>query len=163
MSNQISMPIGTAVWLIEHTSLTFEQIAHFCNLHPLEIYRLADATEPVVGVDPIATGQLSKEEIERCLLHPQERLQQVKNHLLESSSITKASRTDKLAVVLWLLKNYPKISDKQILAIVSTTKNTIQQIRTKNHKKYDSITPLNPVLAGLLGKEDLEQILADLC
>jgi hypothetical protein len=159
------MPKATAVWLIEHTSLTFEQIANFCNLHILEVEAIAD-TDPasqIVGFDSLASGQLSLEEIHRC-----ERDQTAQLNLKEALSIEKilgkkasrytpiAKRKDRPDAIFWLLKYCPSLSEKQICSLVNTTKITIDSIRKKEHWNMQAIRARHPVHLGLCSQEDLD-------
>jgi hypothetical protein len=159
------MPKATAVWLVEHTSLTFEQIAAFCGLHALEIQAIADGEVAVMmqGLDPIANGQVTKEEIERCE-------QDVKLRLKLASTAHPAppargkgprytpisKRQDKPDAISWLVKNHPELSDAQISRLVGTTKPTIAAIRDRSHWNSPNIKPRNPVGLGLCSQSDLE-------
>lgn len=159
-------PQGTAVWLLENTSLTFHQIAHYCCVHPLIIQAIADgqAANGIAGVDPIKLGQLTRKEIELCEADAT-RLPQiaelpvdinVKKHKSRYTHIAK--RHDKPNAILWLLRNYPNIEDRQIAKLIGTTKGTISSIRNNTNWNIANITPRNPVLLGLCLQLDLDTL-----
>ena len=159
------MPKATAVWLVEHTSLTFDQIGEFCGLHALEIQAIADGevAMQMQGLDPIANGQLTLEEIERCQKDPSTRLQIAKEahpvELVKHSGpryTPIAKRQDKPDAISWLLKNHPELSDGQISKLVGTTKPTIQAVRDRTHWNSPNIKPRYPVALGLCSMEMLE-------
>lgn len=163
------MPKATAVWLVENTALTFEQIAAFCGLHPLEVQAIADGEVAVgmVGLDPIANGQLTKEEIERCEKDPEARLQLLEPDLPQPVARSKGprytpvtKRGDKPDAIAWLLKHHPEMSDAQICRLIGTTKPTIQAVRDKTHWNTPNIKPRNPVLLGLCTQRELDEALA---
>jgi len=152
------MPKATAVWLVENTSLTFDQIGEFCGLHPLEVQAIADGEVAVQmqGLDPIANGQLTLEEIERCQKDPAARLKLlaeavpvpvVKHRGPRYTPIAK--RQDKPDAISWLLKSHPELSDGQISKLVGTTKPTIQAVRDRTHWNSPNIKPRHPVALGL--------------
>ncbi len=160
------MPKATAVWLVENTSLTFEQIAEFCGLHPLEVQGIADGEVAVgiQGLDPIARNQLSREEIERCQADPSARLRLAEQDLPQPLKRTKgprytpvAKRQDKPDGIAWLLRNHPELKDSQIARLIGTTKNTIQAVRERTHWNSPNIRPRDPVLLGLCSQADLNQ------
>ena len=162
--SQPLMPKATAVWLVENTSLTFDQIAQFCGLHPLEVQGIADGeiASGIQGLDPIANGQLSKDEIERCQGDASARLQLAKQDLPQPAKRTKgprytpvAKRQDKPNGVAWMIRNYPEVSDAQICKLIGTTKNTIQAVRERTHWNMTNIQPRDPVLLGLCGQTEL--------
>ena len=162
--SQPLMPKATAVWLVENTSLTFDQIAQFCGLHPLEVQGIADGeiASGIQGLDPIANGQLSKAEIERCQGDTSSRLQLAKQDLPQPAKRTKgprytpvAKRQDKPNGVAWMIRNYPEVSDAQICKLIGTTKNTIQAVRERTHWNMTNIQPRDPVLLGLCGQTEL--------
>ena len=136
------MPKATAVWLIDNTGLSFKQIGEFCDLHVLEVQAIADG-EVAVGIqgyDPVANGQLSKAEIDRCELDPEAKLVQSKTNLPQPTSRTKgpryvpvARRGDKPDAIAWVVKHHPEISDAQIGKLIGTTKDTIKKIRERTH------------------------------
>lgn len=159
------MPKATAVWLVENTALTFEQVAEFCGMHPLEIQGIADAEVAVtiIGHDPIAAGQLSKEEIERCEKDATAKLklatdaQQYITKKVKGARYTPvARRADKPDAVAWLLKNYPDMADNQIIKLIGTTKNTIEAVRSRSHWNTPNLRPKDPVLLGLCTQTHLD-------
>ena len=160
------MPKATAVWLVENTSLTFEQIADFCELHPLEIQAIADdeVANQMQGLDPVANGQTTMEEIARCQADPEARLrlspqaipQQMFRH--KGPRYTPISkRQDKPDAIAWLLKNHPELSDGQISKLVGTTKPTIAAVRDRTHWISPNIKPRHPVALGLCTLPELEE------
>ena len=160
------MPKATAVWLIDNTSLTFDQISEFCNLHILEVQAIADGDvgQGIVGFDPIINGQLTKEEIESCSKDPNLRLTKSEDNLPYSSDRTKgpkyiplSRRSDKPNAVAWMVKNHPELKDTQISRLVGTTKSTIEKIRSRTHWNISNISAKHPVLLNLCSKEDLEK------
>lgn len=161
------MPKATAIWLVENTSLTFEQIAAFSGLHPLEIQALADdELASIKGLDPITAGQLTAEEIRRCEENPSARLElrEVISGVKQpkkSRYIPLSKRQDKPNAISWLLKNHPELGDAQIMRLLGTTKNTIQAIRTRSHRDMESIRAENPVAMGLCAQKDLDSALAE--
>jgi hypothetical protein len=163
------MPKATAVWLVENTSLTFEQIADFCGLHALEVQAIADGEVAIQmqGLDPIANGQLTMEELERCQADPNGRLK-----LLEKAVPMPvirhrgprytpiAKRQDKPDAIAWLLKNHPELGDAQISKLVGTTKPTIAAVRDRNHWNATNIKPRHPVTLGLCTMAELDAAVA---
>ncbi|MDR1334990.1 MAG: DUF1013 domain-containing protein [Holosporaceae bacterium] len=164
------MPQGTAVWLIENTALTFNQIADFCGLHVLEIQALADGQVSVgmMGVDPIRMGQLTADEIERCSRDPKASLiiATPKFSIPKSKSKKKYTplikRQERPDAIAWLVKFYPEMSDATICALVSTTKNTIISIRNRTHARMSEIRPKDPVLLGFCTQIELDSAIASL-
>jgi len=161
---QVLMPKATAVWLIENTALTFDQVAEFCGLHPLEVQSIADGEVAVgmAGFDPITNGQLTKEEIERCSGDPTAKLQLAAINVPRPSPRTSgprytpvARRQDRPDGIAWLLRNFPELSDGQIARLVGTTKPTINGIRDRSHWNIANIKPRDPVALGLCSREDL--------
>lgn len=163
------MPKATAVWLIENTALTFEQIAEFCGLHTLEVQSIADGdvSKGILGVDPINNGQLTKEEIARCEKDPSLRLrltEEAVRHIVSNSKTRKgkytpvARRQDKPDSIAWLLKNCPEMSDAQIVKLIGTTKGTIEAVRDKTHWNINNIKPKDPVLLGLCSQAELDRV-----
>lgn len=159
------MPKATAVWLVENTALTFEQIADFCNLHPLEVQAIADGEvgSGIQGLDPVISGELTQEEIDRCVGNPDTRLVAAKSRVPEARAKPKGARytpvskrQDRPDAIAWLLKNYPELSDAQISRLIGTTKPTINSVRSKNHWNAPNIKPQNPVSLGLCSTHDLE-------
>ncbi len=158
------MPKATAVWLVDNTSLTFRQIAAFCQLHELEVQGIADGEVAVgiQGMDPVVNSQLTREEIERCEKDPAADLQAAKRDLPQPSKRTKgprytplAKRQDKPDGVAWLLRHHPELKESQIATLIGTTKTTIQAIRDRTHWNSASIRPRDPVLLGLCGQGEL--------
>jgi uncharacterized protein len=163
------MPKATAVWLVENTSLTFDQIGEFCGLHPLEVQAIADGEVAVQmqGLDPIANGQLTLEEIERCQKEPSARLKLlaeavpvpvVKHRGPRYTPIAK--RQDKPDAIAWLLKSHPELSDGQVSKLIGTTKPTIQAVRDRTHWNSTNIKPRHPVALGLCTLAELESAVA---
>lgn len=162
------MPKGTAVWLLEHTALTFDQIGDFCGLHRLEIQAMADGEVAggIIGVDPIINGQLSAEEVARCEKNATARLKMLKSHLPAPTTraggpryTPVAKRADKPDAIVYLLKTHPELIDAQIVRLVGTTKDTIAKVRDKAHWNSTNIKPRNPVLLGLCQQADLDAAL----
>jgi hypothetical protein len=162
------MPKATAVWLVENTSLTFDQIGDFCGLHPLEVQAIADGEVAVQmqGLDPIVNGQLTLEEIERCQKDPAARLKisaeampvpMVKHKGPRYTPIAK--RQDKPDAIAWLLKSHPELSDGQISKLLGTTKPTIAAVRDRSHWNNTNIRARNPVLLGLCSQTELDAAL----
>ena len=160
------MPKATAVWLVENTALSFDQVAEFCKLHPLEVKAIADgdAAQGIKGLDPIQTGQLTREEIERAEADPQRRLKlaDAKVRLPEAKRkkgprYTPVSRRqDRPNAILWLVRNHPELKDSQIMRLVGTTKSTILGIRERTHWNAANLSPLDPVTLGLCSQIDLD-------
>jgi hypothetical protein len=160
------MPKATAVWLVENTALSFDQVADFCKLHPLEVKAIADgdAAQGIKGLDPVLTGQLSREEIEKGardpnyrlkLLDPKVRLPEAKKK--KGPRYTPVSRRqDRPNAILWLVRNHPEIKDSQIMRLVGTTKATIQAIRDRTHWNASTLQPMDPVTLGLCSQIDLD-------
>jgi hypothetical protein len=167
MSTPPLMPKATAVWLVESTSLTFEQIADFCKLHPLEVKGIADGevAAGIKGLDPVTSNQLTREEIERAEANPDYRLKMAdpKVKLPEVKRTKKgprytpvSRRQDRPNAILWLLRNHPELKDAQIMRLVGTTKATIQQVRERTHWNSATLTPMDPVTLGLSSQIDLD-------
>ena len=160
------MPKATAVWLIENTALTFDQIADFCGLHELEVQSIADDEVAIgmVGYDPITNGQLTQEEIDRCSADPNSRLKlNVNMNVPRPSPRTKgprytpvARRQDKPDAIAWMLKNFPQLSDGQISKLIGTTKPTIKAVRERTHWNISNIKPQDPVGLGLCSRIELD-------
>ena len=163
---QLLMPKATAVWLVENTTLTFEQIADFCGLHPLEVQGVADGEVAIgiVGLDPTANGQLTREEIERCQGDPSARLKMAKVTIPLPTPRTKgprytpvSKRQDKPNAVMWLLRHHPELGDAQIARLIGTTKDTIAKVRERSHWNAANLKPQDPVLLGLCTQTDLNR------
>ncbi len=160
------MPKATAVWLVENTALTFEQIGDFCKLHPLEVKGIADGevAQGIKGLDPISTGQLSRESIDMGeknpnfhlkLLESKVRLPEPKRR--KGPRYTPVSRRhDRPNAILWLLRNHPELKDAQIIRLVGTTKATIQAIKERTHWNSAALAPMDPVTLGLCSQIDLD-------
>ncbi len=164
--NKPLMPTATAVWLIDNTSLTFEQIADFCGLHKLEVEGIAneDVAYGVKGFDPIASGQLTLEIIERCQKDSNTKLeldeQAVNNNEKKRRQprYTPVSRRrDRPDAIAWLLRNHPEISDGQVSKLIGTTKSTISTVRDRTHWNAPSIKPVDPVSLGLCSQKALDE------
>lgn len=163
------MPRATAVWLVENTTLTFRQIAEFCELHELEIQAIADGdvSGNIMGISPLDNGQLVIEEIKRCEADPKTRLEACyieRNVKLKNAKAKKilspAQRSDKPAAISWVVKNCPELKDAQICKLIGTTKPTIDSIRSGTHRDMANIRPKNPVTIGLCTEKDLENAIA---
>ncbi|MBF0094212.1 MAG: DUF1013 domain-containing protein [Alphaproteobacteria bacterium] len=163
------MPKATAVWLVENTSLTFEQVADFCGMHALEVQAIADGevAAGIVGLDPVGSGQISREELERCQGNPNARLHLIQTGLPLPQSRPKGARytpvskrQDRPDAISWLLKQHPELTDAQICALVGTTKPTITSVRERTHWNAANIKPRNPVTLGLCTEAELEKVVA---
>jgi hypothetical protein len=164
---QLLMPKATAVWLVQNTTLTFEQIAEFCGLHSLEVQGIADGEVAIgiVGLDPTVNGQLTKEEIARCEADPTARLKMEKPTIPLPAPRTKgprytpvAKRQDKPDAVAWLVRHHPELSDAQISKLIGTTKQTIAAVRDRSHWNFPNLRPRDPVLLGLCTQGDLNAV-----
>src|ERR1700722_5370351 len=162
------MPKATAVWLIDHTKLSFDQISEFCGLHKLEVQAIADGEVAIGinGLDPIVNGQLTAEEIKRCEDDPRARLKMVKSDLPQPVVRTKgprytpvSKRADKPDAIAYLIKNHPELLDAQVARLLGTTKDTIAKVRDRTHWNANNIKPHNPVLLGLTKQSDLDAAL----
>ncbi|MCJ8149577.1 DUF1013 domain-containing protein [Shinella sp. H4-D48] len=165
MAQQLLMPKATAVWLVDNTALSFEQIATFCKLHPLEVKAIADgeSAQGIKGLDPIATGQLSRDEIARAEANPAHKLKlsdpkvRVPESKRKGPRYTPVSkRQDRPNAILWLVRNHPELKDAQISRLVGTTKSTIEQIRDRTHWNSANLAPMDPVTLGLCSQIDLD-------
>ena len=164
--DQLLMPKATAVWLVENTALSFKQIADFCSLHELEVQAIADdeADKGIKGLDPITTGQLTRDEIERGQADPEHKLKIAPRKVEVPTSSKRrgprytpvSRRQDRPNAILWLVRNHPELKDAQIIRLVGTTKNTIQQIRDRTHWNAASLTPMDPVTLGLCSQLELD-------
>ncbi|MCH8862482.1 MAG: DUF1013 domain-containing protein [Proteobacteria bacterium] len=160
------MPMATAVWLVDNTTLTFKQIAGLCGLHELEVQGIADETVGfnIVGLDPTLNSQLTRDEIARCQADPTAELQLLEDEVpaklrTKGPRYTPVSkRQDKPDAIAWLLRNHPEISDAQVSKLIGTTKPTIQAIRDRSHWNIQNIKPLDPVALGLSTQIDLDEI-----
>lgn len=165
MATQLLMPKATAVWLVDNTSLSFDQIAHFCKLHPLEVQAIADgdSAQGIKGLDPVSSGQLLREDIERAerdpdfqlkLAPPKVRVPESKRRGPRYTPVSK--RQDRPNAILWLVRNHPELKDAQIMRLVGTTKPTIAAIRERTHWNAANLSPLDPVTLGLCSQIDLD-------
>jgi hypothetical protein len=161
------MPKATAVWLLDNTALSFDQIADFCKLHPLEVKAIADgdAAQGIKGLDPILTGQLSREQIAAAEADPDVRLSLSSPKVpLPSQDRGKkgprytpvSRRQDRPNAILWLVRNHPELKDSAIMRLVGTTKSTIAAIRERTHWNSANLTPMDPVTLGLCSQIDLD-------
>jgi hypothetical protein len=166
VENKPLMPKATAVWLVDNTSLTFEQIADFCGLHPLEVKGIADedVAKGIKGQDPVSTGQLSREQIEDAEKNPKSRLKMAApKHKMPSVKQKKAprytpvsKRQDKPDAVYWILRNHSEFTDADIVKLIGTTKATITKIRERSHWNATNIKAVDPVTLGLCSQLELD-------
>ena len=164
MPNTPLMPMATAVWLVENTTLTFKQIANFCNMHEVEIQGIADGevAKGIKAYNPIISGQLSRDEIELSS-KDENRPLQIKNTDVEISNteekikkyVPLSKRQDKPDSALWLIKSHNILKDSQIAKLVGITKNSVTSIRNKNYWNYNSLNPKDPVALNLFSQKDL--------
>ena len=165
MTNAPLMPVATAVWLVENTTLTFKQIAEFCKLHVVEVQGIADGevAKGIVGYNPIISGQLIKEEIELSS-KDQNRPLNLNNYNIEISNANEkkkkyvplSKRQDKPDSALWLIRQYSILKDSQIAKLVGVTKNSVVAIRNKSYWNYNNLNPKDPVAIGLFSQKDLQ-------
>ncbi len=169
MSDIPLMPKATAVWLVDNTSLGFDQIANFCHLHPLEVKAIADgeAAQGIKGLDPITSGQLTRDEIARGEADVAYRLRlaemkvKVPEKKKKGPRYTPVSRRhDRPNAILWLLRNHQELKDAQIMRLVGTTKATIAQLRDRTHWNIQTLVPQDPVTLGLCAQLDLDMEVA---
>ena len=168
MSNAPLMPMATAVWLVENTTLTFKQIANFCNLHEVEIQGIADGevAKGIKAYNPIISGQLSREEIELSS-KDENRPLLIKSSDIEISNTEKktkkyiplSKRQDKPDSALWLIKQHNMLKDSQIAKLVGITKNSVTSIRNKSYWNYNNLNPKDPVALNLFSQKDLIEAL----
>lgn len=167
----VLMPKATAVWLVEHSSLSFKQIADFCGLHPLEVKGIADGevAKDIRGVDPIAGGTVSREEIAKGEANPDHKLKAIEpdplpfqlkkqKHSVRYTPV--ARRNDRPDAIAWILRFHPEIPDPQIAKLLGTTKSTIEAVRSKTHWNSGAIRPVDPVTLGLCTQIDLDATVA---
>ncbi len=162
------MPKATAVWLVDNTSLTFEQIADFAGLHPLEVNGIADGevARDIRGADPIANGQLSREELDKAQADPNYRMKALVSRHAELLKPNKKAprytpvsrRQDRPDAIAWFIRNHPEIADSQISKLLGTTKATIDQVRNRQHWNAANIKPVDPVTLGLVGQLELDEV-----
>jgi uncharacterized protein len=160
------MPKATAVWLVENTSLTFDQIAAFCGMHALEVQGIADGEVAVgiVGIDPVANSQVTAEDIKRCEGEPSARLKLLESTMPapplrgKGARYTPVSkRQDRPDAIAWLIRHHSELTDAQVGRLVGTTKATIQKVRDRTHWDINNIKPRNPVSLGLCSQEQLDE------
>jgi hypothetical protein len=166
----VLMPQATAVWLIEETSLSFDQIAAFCDLHPLQVEAIAneEVGKGIRGVDPIAGGFLTREEIAKAEADPDYRMKPAEQKKIELPERKRkgarytpiARRGDRPDAIAWFLRNHPEVSDAQIIKLIGTTKSTIAQVRDRTHWNASQIKPVDPVSLGLCSQIELDDIVA---
>lgn len=165
MATQLLMPKATAVWLVDNTALTFEQIGAFCGLHTLEVKSIADgdSAQGIKGLDPIQTGQLSRDDIKEAegdeskrltLLDPKVKVPELKKKGPRYTPVSR--RQDRPSAILWLVRNHPELKDAQIIRLVGTTKTTINAIRERTHWNINNLQPLDPVTLGICSQIDLD-------
>jgi hypothetical protein len=170
MSDKPLMPKATAVWLIDNTSLTFEQIADFCGMHPLEVKGIADedVAKGIKGIDPVAAGQLTHEQIEAAEKNPDMRLKMAPaKYKLPHIKAKKtprytpvSKRQDKPDAIYWILRNHAELTDADIMKLIGTTKATIAKIRDRGHWNSQNIKAVDPVTLGLCSQIELDFIVA---
>ena len=165
MATQLLMPKATAVWLVDNTSLSFDQIAAFCGLHPLEVQGVADGDVAggIMGANPLQNGQLTREEIEKAEADPTYRMKlsdpkvRVPTAKRKGPRYTPISRrNERPGAIKWLLRNHPELKDAQIMRLVGTTKSTIDSVREGTHWNTANITAMDPVTLGLCSQIDLD-------
>ena len=162
------MPKATAVWLVENTALTFDQIAEFCNLHPLEVKGIADGdvAQGIRGMDPIMSGELTRLELEAAEINSEHTLK-LNQTIVELPEITTkkqkkytplSRRQDRPTAIAWLVRNHPELKDSEVNRLVGTTKSTIESIRNRTHWNIGNIQPQDPVVLGLCSQIDLDKL-----
>ena len=164
MTNSPLMPMATAIWLVENTTLTFKQIAEFCNLHQVEIQGIADGevAKGIKAYNPIVSGQLTKEEIELSSKDENRPLKIISSDIEITNSNKKikkyvplSKRQDKPDSALWLIKHHSLLKDSQIAKLVGITTNSVSAIRNKNYWNYNNLNPKDPVAMNLFTQKDL--------
>lgn len=167
MADRPLMPIATAVWLIDNTALTFEQIAEFCGLHELQVKGIADGDvgSGVRGIDPITTHQLTRDEIEKAQEDPGYRLKLSKPKTIVAERQHKgprytpvSKRQNRPDAIAWMVRNHPEVPDSQIAKLLGTTKTTIQSVRDRTHWNSANLQPQDPVGLGLCTQIDLDAV-----
>jgi hypothetical protein len=162
---QLLMPKATAVWLVDNTALSFEQIAAFCSLHPLEVQGIADGDVAggIMGVNPIQNGQLTREEIEKAEADPNYRMKVSDPKVRVAAAKRKgprytpiSRRNERPNAIKWLVRNHPELKDAQIMRLVGTTKATIESVRESTHWNSANLTAMDPVTLGLCSQIDLD-------
>ena len=167
---EILMPKATAVWLVDNTSLTFEQIADFCGLHPLEVRGIADGdvARDIRGVDPITGGQLAREELDKAQANDAYRMKAIVSRHAELLKSNKPApkytpvsrRQDRPDAIMWFVKNHPEVTDAQIAKLLGTTKSTIDSVRNRTHWNSPNIKAVDPVTLGLVGQLVLDELVS---
>ncbi|MAU86410.1 MAG: DUF1013 domain-containing protein [Alphaproteobacteria bacterium] len=162
------MPKATAVWLVENTALTFDQIANFCNIHPLEVKGIADGdvAQGIRGMDPIMSGELTRIELESAELDVNHELKLNISPINLPEIKTKkqkkytplSRRQDRPSAIAWLVRNHPELRDSEVIKLVGTTKTTIDSIRSRSHWNIGNIQPQDPVVLGLCSQIELDRI-----
>ena len=165
----VLFPQATAVWLVDNSSLTFEQIADFCGLHVLEVKGIADGevARDVRGADPIGTNQLTREELDKGQADPAYRMRPHESRYAEHAAPPKkpskytpvSRRQDRPDAIAWFVRNHPEVTDAQIAKVLSTTKSTIDQVRNRTHWNATNIKPVDPVSLGLMGQLELDALI----
>ncbi len=167
MSDKPLMPLATAVWLIENTSLTFDQIADFCVLHPLQVKGIADGdvAAGVRGINPITNSQLTREQVDKAEADADYRMKLLRAKTIVADKPRKgprytpvSKRQNRPDAILWMVRNHPEASDAQIAKLLGTTKTTIQSVRDRTHWNSQNITPQDPVGLGLCSQVDLDNL-----
>jgi hypothetical protein len=167
MSDKPLMPLATAVWLIENTSLSFDQIADFCKLHPLQVKGIADGDVAigVRGINPVTNNQIAREELDKAQADPDYRMKMARTKILVIEKPRKgprytpvSKRQNRPDAIAWIIRNHPEISDAQISKLLGTTKSTIQSVRDRSHWNAANIAPQDPVGLGLCSQIDLDNL-----
>ena len=164
MSDKPFMPKATAVWLVENTKISFKQIANFCDLHELEVKGIADGdvAKGIKAYNPILPGQLTREEIEESSKNTNrplilnKKVLDIKSEKKINRYVPLSKRLDRPEAALWLTRNYPQLSDGQIVKLVGSTKNTISSIRQKNYWNSSNLSPKDPVVSNLCSQIDIK-------
>ena len=164
MKEKPFMPKATAVWLVENTKISFKQIATFCALHELEVKGIADGdvAKGIKAYNPILAGQLTREEIEKCskdinrALVLNKKILDIKSENKTKKYVPLSKRQDRPEAVLWLTKNFPQLSDGQIVKLVGSTKNTVSAIRNKNYWNSSNLSPKDPVVSNLCSQAEIK-------
>jgi hypothetical protein len=165
MSQSLLMPKATAVWLVDNTGLSFEQIAAFCTLHPLEVQGIADGdvASGIMGVNPVQNGQLTRDEIEKAEADPNYRMK-VSEPKVRVAAVKRkgprytpiSRRNERPNAIKWLVRNHPELKDAQIMRLVGTTKSTIESVRENSHWNAANLAAMDPVTLGLCSQIDLD-------
>ena len=164
MSDKPFMPKATAVWLVENTKISFKQIADFCELHELEVKGISDGdvAKGIKAYNPILAGQLTREEIESSSkdanrpLTLNKKILDIKSEKKVKKYVALSKRQDRPEAVLWLTKNFPQLSDGQIVKLVGSTKNTVSAIRNKNYWNSSNLSPKDPVVSNLCSQAEIK-------